>query len=135
MKGENETELPKQVPILKRLESLMVEHDIQPEELINLLRPEKIPISRRNALRGGLALAGIAALSGSAQASGDVSSGAIASQEGQFANLSGTDGSTVIDLSSNVADFSDKEFFILPKIASGTPAGIVAGGLFWDESV
>ena len=135
MKGENETELPKSVPILKRLESLMVEHDIQPEEVINLLRPEKIPISRRNALRGGLALAGIAALSGSAQGSGDVSSGQIASQEGQFATISGTDGSDVIQLNNNYCDLSNKGFFVLAQTAGSSPAGVVAGSLWWDTTV
>jgi len=135
MKGENETELPKQVPILKRLESLMVEHDIQPEELINLLRPEKIPISRRNALRAGLVVAGVAALSGSAQASGDVSSGQIATQITQTASLRGTDDSEIADLSGNYLDLSPKGFFTLPQTSGSSPAGVVAGSLWWDTSV
>tara|TARA_R100000655_G_scaffold40614_1_gene76416 strand:- start:312 stop:719 length:408 start_codon:yes stop_codon:yes gene_type:complete len=135
MKGENETELPKQVPILKRLESLMVEHDIQPEELINLLRPEKIPISRRNALRGGLAIAGIAALSGSAQGSGDVSSGQIASQITQTASLRGTDDSEIADLSGNYLDLSPKGFFVLPVTSGSSPAGVQPYSLWFDSSV
>ena len=121
--------------ILERLASSMIENNIEPEELIReIVQVRKLPLTRRAALGLGLGAAAIGMGAGTVLA-GDVSSGSVASAEGQFATISGTSGTTVIDLSQNVADFSDKEFFVLPKIASGTPGSVVAGSLWWDESV
>ena len=121
--------------ILERLASSMIEHNIEPEELINeIVEVRRLPLTRRAALGLGLGATAIGIGAGSVLA-GDVSTGAVASQTVQAAQINGADNSEIIDLVNNYADFSNKEFFVLPKIASGTPAGIVAGGLFWDESV
>ena len=121
--------------ILERLASSMIEHNIEPEELINeIVEVRRLPLTRRAALGLGLGATAIGIGAGSVLA-GDVSTGSGASPTVQAAQINGADNSEIIDLVNNYADFSNKEFFVLPKIASGTPAGIVAGGLFWDESV
>tara|TARA_R110002020_G_C16209845_1_gene766906 strand:+ start:48 stop:431 length:384 start_codon:yes stop_codon:yes gene_type:complete len=121
--------------ILERLASSMIEHNIEPEELINeIVEVRRLPLTRRAALGLGLGATAIGIGAGSVLA-GDTTSGQISANTIQTELIEGPGSSTIVDFSANVADFSDQEFFVLPKIASGTPAGIVAGGLFWDESV
>ena len=135
MVDKNDMEKTKSEGVLKRLEVLMVEHDIQPEEVINLLRPGQIHISKRTALRAGLAtVVGVAAFSSISNA-GDVSSGQIATQITQTASLRGTDDSEIADLSSNFLDLSPKEHFVLPSAGSSAPVGAVSGSLWWDSTV
>ena len=135
MVDKNDMEKTKSEGVLKRLEVLMVEHDIQPEEVINLLRPGQIHISKRTALRAGLAtVVGVAAFSSIANA-GDVSSGQIATQITQTASLRGTDDSEIADLSNNYLDLSSKGFFVLPVTSGSSPAGVVSGSLWFDSSV
>ena len=122
--------------ILERLASSMIEHNIEPEDLIHeIVEVRKLPLTRRAALGLGLGATALGMGAGSVLA-GDVSSGSVASNKGQFATISGTDDLVdVIDLSANVADFSGAGFFVLPQTSGSSPGGIVAGGLWWDTSV
>tara|TARA_R110000824_G_scaffold345524_3_gene532196 strand:- start:253 stop:636 length:384 start_codon:yes stop_codon:yes gene_type:complete len=120
--------------ILNKLATIMVENNIEPEEILSLLRPEKFPVSKRNAIRGIVGLGAISLISGSAMA-GDVSSGQIATQITQTASLRGTDDSEIADLSSNYLDLSPKGFFKMAETAGGSPAGVVAGSIWWDTTI
>ena len=121
--------------ILERLADCMIENDIEPEELISeLVEVRKLPVSRRAALGLGLGALALGAGAGNALA-GDVSTGSVASQTVQAAQITGTDNSEIIDLSNNYADLSNKGFFVLPQTSGSSPGGIVAGGLWWDTSV
>ena len=120
--------------ILNKLATIMVENNIEPEEILSLLRPEKFPVSKRNAIRGIVGLGAISLLSGSAMA-GDVSSGQIATQITQTASLRGTDDSEIADLSSNYFDLSPKGFFVLPVTSGSSPAGVQPYSLWFDSSV
>ena len=122
--------------ILERLASSMIEHNIKPEELVHeMVQVRKLPLTRRAALGLGLGAAALGMGAGSVLA-GDVSSGSVASNKGQFATISGTSNLVdVIDLSADVADFSGAGFFVLPQTSGSSPGGIVAGGLWWDTSV
>ena len=121
--------------ILERLADCMIENDIEPEELISeLVEVRKLPVSRRAALGLGLGALALGAGAGNALA-GDVSTGSVASQTVQAAQITGTDNSEIIDLSNNYADLSNKGFFVLAQTAGSSPAGVVAGSLWWDTSV
>tara|TARA_R110002020_G_scaffold27495_7_gene88649 strand:+ start:154 stop:537 length:384 start_codon:yes stop_codon:yes gene_type:complete len=121
--------------ILERLASSMIEHNIEPEDLIHeIVEVRKLPLTRRAALGLGLGATALGMGAGSVLA-GDVSSGSVASAEGQFATISGTDGSDIVDLSNNYCDLSNKGFFVLAQTAGSSPAGVVAGSLWWDTTV
>ena len=122
--------------ILERLASSMIEHNIEPEELINeIVEVRKLPLTRRAALGLGLGAAALGMGAGSVLA-GDVSSGSVASETVQAAKITGTDNSEIIDLSNNYADFSDNGFFVLPQTAGSVPSpAAVAGSLWWYTSV
>jgi len=122
--------------ILEELAAAMLKYDIKPDDLINeLVEVRKIPLSRRAALGLGLGAAALSFGAGSALA-GSVATGTVASAEGQFAKLSGTDGTEIQDMSQNYLDLSNKGFFKLPEhLGPSAPGSIVAGSLYWDTSV
>lgn len=121
--------------ILERLASSMIEHNIQPEELIHeMVQVRKLPLTRRAALGLGLGAAALGIGAGSVLA-GDTTSGQVSANTIQIETIEGPGSSTIVDLSANVADFSDKGFFVLPATSGASPVGIVAGGLWWDTSV
>ena len=119
--------------ILERLASSMIENNIEPEELIReIVQVRKLPLTRRAALGLGLGAAAIGMGAGTVLA-GDVSSGSVASAEGQFATISGTSGSTVIDLSSNIPDFQNINRMVLPLYAGTNPSTVV-GDFYYDTT-